>query len=142
MAFHVLYPEVAGGLGAETDLDTSVHPPIVHKLHYEVAGWLGDDLLESFPVFLASPRLITAISDAGLTGTTTRPALVTLLPGTEELIDPAVLDFQWLYVTGEPGQDDLGLDETARLVVSDRALDVMRTQGQLDNCEVEPHPAE
>lgn len=140
MAYHLLYPEVAGGFGAETDLDTSVHPPVVHELHYEVASWLGDDLLESFPIFIANPRLINAINDAGLTGATTRSALVTLLPGTEDVIDPAVLDFEWLHVTGEPARDDLGVDEIGRLVVSDRAIEVLRAHGQLDNCEDEPYP--
>jgi hypothetical protein len=139
MAHFLLHPEVPGGLGEQTELDTSVHPPVVHKLHLEVAGWAGDDLVETFPVFLVSPRLRDAIVSADLTGATTRPALVTLMPGTEELVDPSILSFEWLDTTGEPGADDLGLDALAQLVVSDRALEQMRAHGQLGNCEVEPY---
>ena len=40
--FHVVEPEVAGALGDRTEMDSSIHPPIVKRLHYEFQGWLGD----------------------------------------------------------------------------------------------------
>lgn len=46
--YKLIEPEVAGSLGKETELDSSVFPPHVKKLHYEFDGWLGDDILESF----------------------------------------------------------------------------------------------
>lgn len=46
MKFYSLEPEVAGSLGPGTVMDTAVHPPRVHKLHYESDGWSGDDILE------------------------------------------------------------------------------------------------
>ena len=52
MQYVYIEPEVAGGLGDHTVMDRSVHPPIVSKLHYQMEGWLGDALLESFPVFI------------------------------------------------------------------------------------------
>lgn len=57
MRFLKLQPEVAGGLGAKTIMNTTVHPPSVSILEYEFDGWLGDDLLESFPCFVVSERL-------------------------------------------------------------------------------------
>ena len=55
--YKYIEPEVAGGLGNETIIDKNYHPPIVKKLHYEFNGWLGDDILESFPCFIVSERL-------------------------------------------------------------------------------------
>ena len=37
MAFYSLEPEVAGELAEGTVMDTSVHPPIVTSVHYELA---------------------------------------------------------------------------------------------------------
>ena len=55
--FHTLEPEVAGGFGEQTILDNSTHPPDVKWLHYVLDGWLGDDILESFPCYIVTERL-------------------------------------------------------------------------------------
>jgi hypothetical protein len=36
MKYHSIEPEVAGGLGANTIMDRTVHPPVVTKLHCKV----------------------------------------------------------------------------------------------------------
>lgn len=38
MKFFYIEPEVAGGFGERTRLDTTVHPPVVHELEYEFQG--------------------------------------------------------------------------------------------------------
>jgi hypothetical protein len=35
MKYFYIQPEVAGGLGKNTVMDRSVHPPIVSRLHHE-----------------------------------------------------------------------------------------------------------
>ena len=45
-SFFILAPEVAAQMGERTDLDTTVHPAMVRRLHLQFNGWLGDDLLE------------------------------------------------------------------------------------------------
>jgi hypothetical protein len=66
-------PAVNVDLGPGSDIDTSVHPPIVRRLQVEFFGWLGDDLLEAFPVFLATERLARAIDAAQLSGVSWGP---------------------------------------------------------------------
>ena len=68
MHYFLLSPEVAGGLGPNTMMNRMVHPPEVSRLHYEMEGWLGDELLESFPCFIVTQRVADAIQDAHLTG--------------------------------------------------------------------------
>lgn len=36
--YKVIEPEVAGELGKETEMDITVHPPIIRKLNYELNG--------------------------------------------------------------------------------------------------------
>jgi hypothetical protein len=38
-------PEVAGGLGSQTIIDTSQTPPRVTRLNYSSEGWLDDEVL-------------------------------------------------------------------------------------------------
>ena len=127
MRFFLLEPEVAGGLSEHSEADVSVHPPVVKRLHYEVAGWQGDDLLESFPCFVISPEAAAALEAADMRSFTFADALMTLLPGTEDLIDHRVLTFRWLQPTGQPGVDDIAVDEKANLIVSEAAWNILQT---------------
>jgi hypothetical protein len=68
MKYFYIEPEVAGGLGKNTVMDRSIHPPIVTKLHYHFDGWLGDVLLESFPCFVITDFAKRKIQSGELTG--------------------------------------------------------------------------
>jgi len=70
MKYYYIEPEVAGGLGNDTVMNRSVHPPVVTKLHYQFDGWLGDVLLESSPCFIVTELAKQKLQDARLTGAT------------------------------------------------------------------------
>lgn len=139
MAYFVLEPEVAGELGPNTVMDTSVHPPLVSRLHYEVTGWLGDDLLETFPCFVVTDRLAKALATSGLQAFELRDLELSITPEAQEFNgDREWPGFRWLVVTGRAGVDDLGVTPKAQLVVSDKALELLRSFS-MDNCDVAPH---
>jgi hypothetical protein len=139
MNYFLLEPEVAGELGEGTVMDTSVHPPVVSRLQYVVQDWLGDEILESTPCFVVTEHLAGLIEAAGLTGHRLAGAEVVLGEDAEELAgEPIDLPkFQWLQLVGVPESDDFGASANGSLVVSERALDVLR-QGALANCDIEP----
>ena len=131
-------PEVAGGLGGNTVMDSSAHPPLVSRLHYELEGWLGDALLESFPVFIVTLEARDALEGLGSTGVDFDEVEVTISDSFEELHPGRALpDFVWLKPKGEAGRDDFGTASDGRLVVSERALGLLRGCG-LANALVEP----
>ncbi len=133
----IVSPEVAGELGADTVMDTSVHPPRVSRLHYELHGWLGDDLLESFPVFVVTDRLARALRGSDLSGWRLGPVQVTKSDEFEELHpDRELPGFFWLQVDGD-GAADFALSADHRLEVSERALELLR-RFQIDNALVDP----
>src|SRR5437870_3724604 len=66
MAFYYVEPEVAGRLGPNSVLDTTVHPPVVSRLEYEFSDWLGDGIVETFPCYIVTEDLAGKISDAAL----------------------------------------------------------------------------
>lgn len=114
--FRYVQPAVAGFWGEQTLVDMSVHPPIVHQLDYQFDGWLGDDILETFPCFIVSERLRGAIEDQEFTGVVFDKVIISRgksLP--EDLILPT---FYWLKVVGTPRQDDFAIAEDYRLIVS------------------------
>jgi len=139
MQYFYVEPEVAGGLGENTLMDRTVHPPIVSKLHYEFDGWGGDALLESFPCFIVTEGAKKKLQSVGLTGIAFDKALVTTSDLFQEIYPNRKLPkFVWLQVVGRPGQDDFGIAKDLRLVTSERALNVLEGHG-ISNAVVEPY---
>jgi hypothetical protein len=121
-------PEVAGELGENTLMDSSIHPPRVSHLHYRFEGWLGDDLLQTFPCFLVSASLAEALERAGLVGIEVAQAEVSLSPEFKELYPGrSIPDFRWLKITSKERDADFWVTPDFELEVSDRALHVLRT---------------
>jgi hypothetical protein len=130
MKYFFVEPEVAGGFGPNIDLDTSVHPPIIHRLNYEFDGWLGDVLLESFPVWIVTLPARDAIKALGCTGVRFDEVEVTTSGLFEDIYpDRQLPEFAWMRVEGKAGEDDFGVLSTLILVVSERALKTLQDLG-------------
>jgi hypothetical protein len=137
MSFHIIEPEVAGGLGEGTVMSRATHPPVVTKLHYKFDGWLGDVLLETFPCFIITEETAKKLQALAATGAAYADVQVTKSEEFEDMYPNRVLPaFVWLQVTGKAGTDDFGLAEDFRLVVSDRVLELFKGSG-IQNAIVE-----
>jgi len=138
MRYFCVEPEVAGGLGSRTAMNRNVHPPVVTKLHYHFDGWLGDGLLETFPVYLIVDNARRVLDGYGLTGF--RFADVEITTSEEfQVVHPGqpLPKFAWLQVDGQAKRDDFGIRADGRLVVSERALDALTELG-ISNALVTP----
>lgn len=130
MMFYKIEPEVSGGMGEGTVIDSSVHPPIVTCLHYCFDDWLGDSLIESFPCFLVTAEAASKIEQAKLTGADFKNARISTSEVFDELNPGQTLPkFLWLDLYGAPGDDDLGIAADGRLVLSEQALAVFMELG-------------
>ncbi|MER9328195.1 hypothetical protein [Mesorhizobium sp. M0488] len=138
MPYYTVKPLVAGELSEGTIEDASVHPPIVSKLHYRFAGWLGDALVTSFPCFLVTEEAKHELLAIGISGATFADAKVTTSEDFH-LVQPDVVlpPFVWLKVDGRAGHDDFGINQELYLVISERALDVLDELG-LPSASIEP----
>jgi putative NADH-flavin reductase len=138
VTYFLLRPEVAGGWGPHIQVDRRLHPPLVTRLHYEFQGWLGDDLLTTFPVFVVTRRLAAALEQSRLTGFQLDDVTISVGDTWRQLYPtrPAP-QCRWLKVTGNAGTEDFGLTELAHLVASERALELLRGF-TLQHCEVAP----
>lgn len=121
--------EVAGRLGENTILDTSRHPPIIKKFHYEFMGWMGDDLIETFPGYVVTERLRMAIENSGVTGI--EFDRVEISHREECLIYSGSFDwkqpFYWAKVIGIFGIDDIALSKDFRMLVSEKAFQIIKS---------------
>ena len=130
MTYYYIEPEVAGELGVNTILDSSTHPPRVEKLHYRFSGWLGDAILESFPCFIITQSAANALNENGVTGITLSDVEVSVSEEFDAMYPQKMLpQFRWIKIFGKPGKDDFGIADDLRLVVSDRALRILREFG-------------
>jgi hypothetical protein len=130
MDYYFIEPEVAGGLGAHTVIDRSSGQMVIKKLHYQLDGWLGDELLESAPCFIGTQRLAGEVERAQLTGVRFDKVEVTASDQFRELYPNRQLPkFVWLKVEGKAGHDDFGIAPGIRLVVSERAFKLLNRIG-------------
>jgi hypothetical protein len=138
MTFYKLQPEVAGGFGQNAVLlDPSARPPKLSKLHYEFDGWLGDPLLETVATFIVTRTLKQRLEGLSAAGAQFGDAEISKSGEFEDLHPGRALpEFVWLKVTGTAGHDDFGLSASHHLVVSQRVLDLLRTEG-LSHCGIE-----
>lgn len=138
MDYFYVEPEVAGSLGANTVMDSSVHPPVVSRLHYQFDGWLGDVLLESFPSFIVTDKAKEKLQEIAATGAQFGEVEITTSDQFKELYpDRQLPGFVWLQISGTAGSDDFGTAADGRLVVSERALDLLKGLA-LSNAFVDP----
>jgi|SRR5215471_10044156 len=141
--YYFIEPEVAGSWGENTIVtDRSVHAPIVSKLDYEFDGWPGDVLLESFPVFIVTEFAKEKLQALRATGVKFDRVEVSTSEEFEHFYpDRKLPNFVWLKVDGTAGRDDFGRAPAPdlRLVISDRALNVLRPLG-ISHAEIEDFP--
>ncbi|WP_330944538.1 hypothetical protein [Vibrio diabolicus] len=136
MSQYLIEPEVPGSLGENTVANFDLHPPIIEKLHFQFDGWLGDDLLTSFPCFLVTERLATALSSSQLSGYNLEVAEISASDVFEELYPECTLPrFSWLQVSGTIGKDDFSVTNDGLLLVSGRAM-VLLQRYQLENADI------
>ena len=137
--YHIVEPEVAGGLGVNTEVTrTPGQPIVIHTLHYQFNGWMGDELLESTPCYIVSEKMAEKLQQAQLSGFTLDEVETTKSEQFRELYtDRELPRFLWLKVDGSAGQDDFGVTLDLQLVVSDRALETLVEVG-ISHALVEP----
>lgn len=136
MSFFIIEPEVAGGFGPETILDRSVFPPRPIIFNYQFDGWLGDPIIETVANFIVTHSLKKSLEIASASGITFGNVQVSKSIEFEELYpDIEIPDFVWMKVSGSPGVDDFGLNSNHRLIVSEKALVMLKYEG-MNNGEI------
>ncbi len=130
MDYYYVKPFVAGDFGRNTVLDNRVHPPIVHKFHYDIDVWIGDVLITSFPCYLVTKEAERELLNIGVSGVAFADVEVTASELFRRLQPKTKLpDFVWMKIHGQPGQDDFRIAPNHELVFSERSLDVFERQG-------------
>ena len=116
-------------------MDTSEHPPVVYDLHFIFEGWLGDELVECFPVFLATVDLCDEILQEALTGCEIKNCEIEYSDQFVDLHPTTLLpSFKWLAVNGRNG-DDFCISEEYKLRVSQKALNLLKKYS-LSHCDI------
>lgn len=135
--YKLIEPEVAGSLGEETELDNSVFPPHVKKLHYEFDGWLGDDILESFPCYIVTDCLRKDLENNKFTGISFNDVTVSKSETFLDIYPNRELPkFYWLKISGESFKDDFFITEENILAISEK-VNLVLQKHNVNNADIE-----
>jgi len=109
----------------------------VHKLHYQVDGWLGDVLLSTFPCCIITSAAARELRSANIRGLEFNDVKITTSEEFDELFPEIHLpQFVWLKAKGIPGSDDFATAANGRLIVSEKALELLKQLG-IDHARIE-----
>jgi len=135
MKYFQIEPDVAGGLGSQTVIDTSKIPPLVSRLHYTFEAWFGDEILETFPCFIVTKALADDIMKERLSGVVFDNVIIDGSENFEALYPATVLPpFVWMKVEGRQREDDFFISLDRRLAVSEHAWRIIEPRAP--NCRV------
>ncbi|RXM40438.1 hypothetical protein BOQ62_05560 [Chryseobacterium sp. CH21] len=135
--YKLIEPEVAGGLGEQTQIDNSFFPPLIINLHYEFEGWLGDDILESFPCYIVTEKLRTGIEHEKLTGISFDDVILSQSETFLELHSNKELpNFFWAKISGESYRDDFFITKKNDLAISEKAYLLLKNYN-IDQADIE-----
>jgi len=131
-----LEPEVSGELGGKTVLDNSTHPPKVENLEFLFKAWLGDCLIECFPVFLITEKAAQKLTDNKISGFSLKKAEIRKDYPFDELHPNLTLpNFVWININGIAKKSDFGLENNI-LIASQKVLEILKSEG-LNHCDIE-----
>jgi hypothetical protein len=138
MKIYELYPEVAGSIDESVIVNVASRPITISSMHYELDGWLGDDLLTEAGYFLVTESLATGLVNTELSGFTVKDAIVTKSERFEEMYpDRTLPEFKWLIIEGQSNVDDFWFSKAAmKLNVTERGLSFLKKY-QIANCDIE-----
>jgi hypothetical protein len=113
---------VFGQLGPKTQMDSTVHPPIVHELHCLLDMTPRSDIWRIFPCVIVDSGLAKRLQDSRCSGFELRSAFFE--PGDSfrnfRGNEASLPELYWCHVTGVAFKDDLALVDGSKLIVSEK----------------------
>ena len=140
MKYDKIVPEIMVDLGENTvyEESTAVYPKIIH-LHMNLENWWGDDLLTSFPEYMATDALKEALEISEFTGFSFHDMEIThdvYFDYNYQLGRP-LPKFWWMKITGQAGKDDLYIYK-GDLFISEPLLNFIKQNFSTNNLDINP----
>jgi len=137
----VVQPEVIVGIGKETVFE-ELNPPFktVKELHINIEDWLGDDLMECHPIFIATQKLKDGLEKEQFTGFSFAEIKLTKDTYFKDnyQLDVELPTMYWLKVSGLPGQDDFALNDNRQLMIDQKLFDFIQKEYNCNYMDVNP----
>jgi len=136
-----IQPEVIVGLGSNT-VFKEIKPPFrtIEELHIELEDWLGDDLMECFPVYVVTEKLKEELNNSSFSGFNFKTMEVTNAEyfGDNYQLDIKLPKFYWMEIVGEFRKDDFVLSDKKELLINEKFLKVLVDKFKTKYLEIEP----
>jgi hypothetical protein len=119
--FYFVQVPVFGQMGPKTEMDSTVHPPIVRKLHCLVDSIPKSELWRVFPCVIVGLALAENLRQSDCSGFKLQEALFEAGASFRHFHGKTTRlpELRWCLITGTAYTDDLGLADGGKLIVSE-----------------------
>lgn len=124
-----IVPEVIVGLGDDTKF-LEKQPPFITvlNLHIDLEDWLGDDLMECHPCYIATEQLKNALESSEYTGFEFAEMVVRKGEYFKDNyhLKKSLPKFYWMKIIGKENIDDLYISDKGYLMSDSNAIEFIR----------------
>jgi hypothetical protein len=140
MKFYKIHPEVPGGLGANTIYNKDVAPWELTHPHLIFDGWLGGDILKISNCYLITEDLKKSREFSGLSGILSYEPIDIELSQTFNNLYPnkKLPKIYRIIINGVKGIDDFWMLDYYKLVISEKALNILKKYN-ISDMEIEEY---
>ena|SRR5437868_6838128 len=121
--FHYTDLPVFGQMGPKTEMDSSVHPPIVRKFHCLLDMLPKSEIWTIFPCVIVGKELADKLRQSRCSAYEIQTVIVEGGDAFRHFHGKTMPlpELYWCHITGKPYADDLGFADRSKLIVSDKA---------------------
>lgn len=139
--YQAVQPEVVVGLGKRTEF-LEKEPPFktVATLHLLLEDWLGDDLMECYPCYIATEELKTNLENTEFTGFEFVHMIVTIDDNFKEnyQLDKPLPNFYQMKIVGVEGRYDIFIGESNVLSIENQFLNYLQKTSTTNYLDISP----
>lgn len=145
MKYYMIKPEVAGELGDNSKIIYEAgRIKEVTFLEFVFCDWLGDEILTARPCYMITKNLMDDFVTNGIRGVKYEDVQISFSEDFLEMYEdtsemPAfvrLVPLNKVECFGEDMEDDIYADKCNRLIVSEKALEILKRH-KIDHCDIE-----
>ena len=139
--YNKIQPEVIVGIGNNTVFEEK-EPPFktINRLHIELEDWLGDDLVECYPVYIVTDALKKGLEESNFSGFKFAEMEITKSEYFDDnyQLKKELPNFYWMKIIGQLDIDEILIGNNKELFIKPKLVEFIKKKYNVKFMEVNP----